>query len=628
MKTKVHAGLSFTLVLLLLPLCLVTGGIGSPVRFLYFPLIAFLALYNSTRTILILGLTFAVFFPVLYPLLPAATLHVPALSFEIAAFILFALVASHVSRRIHQERIRYENAIATFHSLSNDLNHKNMNLQTTLDALSEANRKLQEFDRKKTEFLSNVSHELRTPLSSIRSYSEILLNYEDIDVETQTEFFQTINAESVRLSHFVTDVLDMIRIESGKLEFAIVPVDARELLRESLRIVLPMAAEKGLTLIPEEVHEIPPVQGDRNQLIQVLVNLLNNAVKFTHQGEVRLGARLKGEFVEFFVADTGEGIFQEEKDMIFEPFSRVAERAPNRPKGTGLGLSISKSIVEFHGGKIRVESQIGKGSTFFFTIPVACVKVPDFEQPDFVMKRETGGISRQILVVSHDTVARRALRKKLEDLGYMTLGADTAGRALDIVARMRPGLLVTEIPEDWESFNALVRWSRESGVRLLLTTLHVQPGDEPTLAVHGYISKPFDKYEIVSLLEPYRQRGGTVMLISRDREDSRTLQVILGDAGFGAVLFEGASKAVQSCEASPPDGIIISSFRNERLEEMITAFKNNPRTRELPIFLVLETTLNKYISTVTLNNSGRRTGISGLYRLIGEIETEYSKGLG
>jgi signal transduction histidine kinase len=627
MKMKAHTGLSFALVLLLLPLCLVSGGIGSPARFLYFPLIAFLSLYNSSRTLLCLGLTYAIFYPIQYPLRPVAVPNAWGLFAEIASFLIFALVMSRVSQHVKQEGARYENAIATFHSLSNDLNHKNMNLQTTLDALSEANRKLREFDRHKTEFLSNVSHELRTPLSSIRSYSEILLNYDDIDPATQREFLQTINAESVRLTSFATEVLDLVRIESGKLEISRDPVRPEALFGEGERIIRPMASEKGLALIREEPERLPDVVGDRNQLIQVLVNLLNNAVKFTDAGEIRLGARHKGDFVEFFVADTGEGIFPEEKEMIFDPFFRVAERALNRPKGSGLGLSISKSIVEYHGGKIRVESEIGKGSTFFFTVPVACAPILDQDERDPGVRREARATCRQILVVSDDTVARRALRKKLEDLGYMTLGADTPARALDIVTRMRPGLLVVEIPDDWDGFDALVRWARDAGVRVLFTTLYIQCGDEPNLAVHGYISRPFDKYQIVSLLEPLHARGGQLMLISADREDSRTLQVFLAESGYGTVLFDGARQALRSCGAKVPDGIIIGSFRKEHLEEIFSALKEDPRTRELPLFLILETTLNKYVSAVTLDPSCRKAGANGLYKLIGQIEAEYSKGL-
>jgi signal transduction histidine kinase/DNA-binding response OmpR family regulator len=628
MKKDIHSILLGSLIPFLLPVCLFTGGIQSPARFLYYPLIGLLSLYLSKRVLLGAGLAFTIFFPLLCIPVPPVTVNPPALIAEIAAFFLAALVAGYCAQRIRRERFRYENAIATFESLGNELSHKNMNLQTALDALSDAHRKLQEFDRNKTEFLSNVSHELRTPLSSIQSYSEILMNYDDIEPETQKEFLSIINTESEKLSGYVTGMLDLVRIETGNTGFSPCPVQPGEVLRESAAIVRPMALEKGLLLEVRDSDGIPDVRGDRNQLIQVLVNLLNNAVKFTHEGRISLGARLSGGFAEFFVSDTGEGIFPEETELIFKPFCRIAEHAPGRPKGSGLGLSISKSIVEFHGGKIWVDSEIGKGSAFFFTIPVAVSGMPDAEPMVSMQPKEHIGLYKPILVVSSDTVSRRSLRKKLEDLGYMTLGADTPRRASDVVKSMRPGLIVSDVPGDWAGFADLVGCARNGGVRILLTSLLVQHGDEPRLAVHGYLTKPFDKYEIVSLFEKCRIRAGTVLLLSSDSEESRTLQVLLGAAGYRSDVYGDPRQALQESEKSHPLAIIIGSYPRDRLEDILSGFKGDPRTRKIPVFMILGAAVDRYVTTVTLEGSSGTTGDEGLYKLVGEIETEYAKGIG
>jgi signal transduction histidine kinase/DNA-binding response OmpR family regulator len=627
MKIPLRTSFLFLVILALLPVCLISGGTESPVRFLFFPLMAFLSLYICSRDLFAVGLAFAVLFPLMYFFAPPAPVHFSAVFAEVSAFFFCTLVAGFVSKRIHQERFRYENAISTFHGLSDALNHKNMNLQTALDALSEAHRKLQEFDKTKTEFISNVSHELRTPLSSIRSYSEILLNYDDIEPVTQREFLQTINGESERMSLFVTEVLDLIRIESGKQEIAFSPVHSEDLLVEGEKIIRPMALEKGLELILEKVEGLPEIRGERNQLIQVLVNLLNNAVKFTRSGTIKLGARAREGFVEFFVSDTGEGIFPEERELIFQPFARIAEHGMNRPKGSGLGLSISKGIVEFHGGRIWVDSELGKGSTFYFTVPEAAKPVSGFERSDHGMQSPAMTAYRPILVVTHDTVSRRCLRKKLEEVGYLTLGADTSARAVDIMGKMRPGLIVTEIPEDWEQFEVLTRWAREAGIRILLTTLHIHAGEEPALAAHGYVSKPFDKYEIHLLLESYHVQGGPVMLVSPDREESRTLQVILGAAGFETVLFHDGNSAVAACDAMNPRAIFVGSFRKEHLEEIFTGIRSSSRSANVPVFQLLGTTLNKYVTPVTLSPAGRKAEAKSLYKLVGKIEKEFSKGL-
>lgn len=627
MKKQLRTSILFLSILSLLPLSLVSGGTESPVRFLFFPLITLFSLYYTFRQLHAAGLAFTILFPLLYVSNPSGPVHFFTVVTEVTAFFFCTLVAGFISRRVHQERFRYENAIATFHSLSDALNHKNMNLQTALDALSEAHRKLQEFDRTKTEFLSNVSHEIRTPLSSIRSYSEILLNYDDIELETQREFLQTINAESERMTRFATEVLDLIRIESGKQEIAFSPVHTGDLLAESERIIRPMAAEKGLELVLEDTAGLPDVKGEKNQLIQVLVNLLNNAVKFTARGTIRLGARSREGVVEFFVSDTGEGIFPEERDEIFQPFARIAEHGLNRPKGSGLGLSISKGIVEFHGGKIWVESELGKGSTFRFTIPMAIRPAEDFDHYD-IDRGSSGTIPyRPVLVLSSDTVSRRCLRKKLEEVGYHTLGADTVSRAMEITGTMRPGLIVTEMLDDGESFENLVRWARDAGARVLLTTLHIHAGDEPALAVHGYVSKPFDKFEILSLFEKYHVRVGNILLISPDRDESRTLQVILGAAGFDSILFHEGPPAIRTCETSTPAAIFIGSFRKEYLEEIFTGIRSSPRASGAPVFQILGTTLNKCVVPVTLSPAFRKVESKSLYKLVGEIEKEYAKGL-
>lgn len=627
MNTRIRASILYLSILTLLPACLVSGGTESPVRFLFFPLMAFFSLYFPSRALHCAGLAFTILFPLLYLFSPPAPLHLTSDFAEIAAFFFCTLVVGFISKCIHQERVRYENAIATFHSLSEALTHKNMNLQTALDALSEAHKKLQDFDKTKTEFISNVSHELRTPLSSIRSYSEILLNYDDIDPETQKEFLQTINGESVRMSAFATEVLDLIRIGSGKLGTNFSSIIPKELLSESERIIRPMAMEQGLELVLEENDGLPEVSGEKNQLIQVLVNLLNNAVKFTRNGTIRLGANVKEGFVEFFVSDTGEGVFPEERELIFEPFARMGEHGMNRPKGTGLGLSISKSIVEFHGGRIWVESELGKGSIFYFTVPVAAKLVLGFEHLDHGVQDPHMAHYKPILVVTYDTVSRRCLRKKLEEVGYHTLGADTPARARDIIETMRPGLIVTEIPEKWEELETMIRLARAAGIRILLTTLHIHAGDEPALAVHGYVSKPFDKYEIHSFLESYQVKGEPVMIISLDRDESRTLQVILAAAGYESVLFYDVPLAVKTCNSSRPGAIFIGSFDKERQEELLTGIRSSSRTGSVPTFLILGAALNKYVKPVTMSPAGRKAESKSLYKLVGEIEKEYSKGL-
>ncbi|HET6421188.1 MAG TPA: ATP-binding protein [Geobacteraceae bacterium] len=613
-------------ILALIPLCFFTGGWKSPARFLYFPLVIFLSSRMAPNSLFAAGTAFTVFIIVSAVAAKAAMPNMPVFLGEAASFFLTTMAAVFLSRTTLQERERYNNAISTFHALSDTLNYKNMNLQTALDALSEAHAKLKEYDANRTKFLSNVSHELRTPLSSIRSYSEILLNYDDIDSDTSREFVQIINGESERLSNLVNEMLDLIRIESGKMELNICPVSPAQLVEESGKVMKPMADDKGLSLFLDVRDDLPEVNADRNQIIQVLINLLNNAVKFTPEGSIRVGASREENFIRFFVADTGEGIFPEEKEAIFDEFYRISEVALNRPKGSGLGLSISKKIVEFHGGKIWVESVLGAGSTFYFTLPLVSKKEFFPAEQAYPVQSDANRTYRPILVIADDIAIRRALRKKLEDLGYRTIGADSPHRALQVIKGMKPGLIVLDFPDQQDDLPELLRWATSSRLQVLLVSLHIcNFGEEPRLALHGYITCPFDKHQIFSLFDPLKNLGGCLAIISPDKEESRTLQVLLSSGGFDTVLFNACSPAISACSSSPPVGVIIGSFPKSGVEEIISSMKAVSRTKDIPLFRVIGASMNRCVKEISLEITRNKPVNDGLYKLIGEIELSYSK---
>ncbi|MBI1920929.1 MAG: hypothetical protein HYS23_07580 [Geobacter sp.] len=619
---KILSAFSF---FLLLALCYWTGDIESPFRYLYYPLIILYALRLSFNTLLLSGLCFCSLFigifllnrPGYQSLLPFFT--------EVSSFFFAAAAAGVAARSISKEKVNHLRAVETFQALSNTLSHRTMNLQTTLDALTETHKRLQEADRRKTDFLGNVSHELRTPLSSIRSYSEILLNYEDIDRETEKEFVKIINVESEIMTAMVNDLLDLVRVDAGKVEFAMSRIKVCDLIEESVKVVMPMATEKGLNLVKDLPPETVNVKGDKNQLNQVLVNLLNNAVKFTAKGTITAGVRKKDGYAEFFVADTGEGIFPDEKEKIFEEFYRISESVPSRPKGTGLGLSISRKIVEFHEGKIWVESEVGKGSTFYFTTPLF-VEIPQFISEESA--RETArhaGSRRPILVHSGDIAIRHSLRKKLEDMGYSTLGADTPGRAMDVAQGMPTGLIISDVTERWDEFNELERWARNSDIPLLLAFLYIpEEGGEPRIAMSGYIFKPLDRYAILSVLQLAIKPRGRIVVVSPDKDESRTLEVMLGTEGFDVSLYSDAERALQSCVAATPAGVIIGSFAKETAEEVVKKLRINQDTAQTPVFMILNISSGRHAKTLTLSTAGRRVPDS-ISPLVNEIDTIFMK---
>jgi len=242
-----------------------------------------------------------------------------------------------------------------------------------------------EVDRLKTEFITVVSHELRTPLTSILGFVEMInkkfvetvlphLDMNDLKlskaVNKINKNFKIILSEGERITSLINDVLDISKLESGKAIWNFRDISVQEVITDAYKALSSLFEQKGIPCYLEIQQELPAVYGDRERLIQVIINLLSNALKFTEKGYVKCRAELIGDEILVSVEDTGIGIPEEEKEKIFEKFKQVGDLIRGKPKGTGLGLPISKQIIEAHGGKIWVESKLGRGSTFYFTIPL------------------------------------------------------------------------------------------------------------------------------------------------------------------------------------------------------------------------------------------------------------------
>jgi signal transduction histidine kinase len=240
--------------------------------------------------------------------------------------------------------------------------------------LEVANEKLRQVDRLKSDFVSNVSHELRTPLTAIKGAVDLLLREVPGSLnEKQTHYLNRVRSNTQHLAGLINDLLDLSKIEEGKIELHATRVSLGGLVHEVVETLRPMAAEKIITLDTPIFDSSILVWADRDKVMQVLINLIGNAIKFTPPGgRITVIAGRDGiDWVKFAVKDAGPGVPSEEKDKIFEKFYQVSAEGRSKPKGTGLGLAISKALVELHGGKIWVESEINRGSTFSFTLPAS-----------------------------------------------------------------------------------------------------------------------------------------------------------------------------------------------------------------------------------------------------------------
>jgi PAS domain S-box-containing protein len=273
--------------------------------------------------------------------------------------------------------------------------------------LERANVELLELDRMKSDFLSNVSHELRTPLAAVKAYAETLADYRSIPEEKRDSFMNIIIEQSERLSAVIEDLLDLSRIEAGKLKLCVAPLHMEEAVEAAMQTVSPIAQKKNIDVRVELSGGSMRVLADEQRLVQVLVNLLSNAVKFTGQdGVIELSSTMvtdragsdvrEGQapaYVRVTISDNGEGIPPEELRRIFDKFKQVADSTKGKPGGTGLGLSICRELVENMKGRIWVESTVGKGSDFHFTLPLAGKSDPD-SGSETVTSCNTAGESR------------------------------------------------------------------------------------------------------------------------------------------------------------------------------------------------------------------------------------------
>jgi signal transduction histidine kinase len=237
--------------------------------------------------------------------------------------------------------------------------------------IEQKSRELEAASRHKSEFLANMSHELRTPLNAIIGFSEVLGErmFGELN-EKQDEYLKDIHASGQHLLSLINDILDLSKIEAGRMELEVTDFDLPMAIDNALMLVRERAVRRSIALHTTVDDRLAQVQGDERKIRQVLLNLLSNAIKFTPEGgRIDVHAVPRDGMVEVSVSDTGVGIAPEDQEAGFEEFRQVGT-ADKKVEGTGLGLAMSRKFVELHGGKIWVKSQVGAGSTFTFTLPV------------------------------------------------------------------------------------------------------------------------------------------------------------------------------------------------------------------------------------------------------------------
>ncbi len=381
-----------------------------------------------------------------------------------------------------------------------------------LESLKRHAKAAEAANQSKSQFLANMSHELRTPMNAILGMIDVALP--KATDPTVQDCLQTAKGSADLLLTLLNDLLDSARIESGRLELESVPFSLRRMLDQITRILSVRASERGLCFscrIPDGT--LDAVVGDRMRLQQVLLNLAGNAIKFTERGDVEISVRASSEggeaCLEFAVRDTGIGIPPSSQEHVFQPFAQADASMARRFGGTGLGLSICRSLVEMMGGRIWVESEVGKGSTFYFTVhlPLAKEIPPEFEVPFAVSPAARAQL--RILLAEDNPANQKLATYVLQDRGHFVEIAGDGQEALQLTERNRYDVILMDMQMprmNGLEATAAIRNREEGGSRvpIIAMTAHAMKDDrERCLAagMDGYLSKPIDGHEMIALVE-------------------------------------------------------------------------------------------------------------------------------
>jgi CheY-like chemotaxis protein/nitrogen-specific signal transduction histidine kinase len=463
--------------------------------------------------------------------------------------------------------------------------------------LARARRQAERARRLKSEFAAAISHELRTPLNLIIAFSEMMVSEPrayggQILPDAYRGDVEAIYRNACHLSNLVDDVLDLSQIDADRMALQKERVHLAPIVDEAAAIVARLFAAKGLALQLAVPLDLPLVNADRTRLRQVLINLLNNAARFTSGGGVTVRARVQGADVVIAVEDTGIGIAPEHLATVFEEFRQVHVLGERRVVGSGLGLAVSKRFVELHGGSMWVESRLGQGSTFYFSVPscenvIAVAGYP--VDPRLVLASPSSGRAEPIvLVIDHQGEAGRLFQRYLD--GFRVVVAESSEGARRIAAEnpVQAAVLVSDHgPPDWN----VLRHVGEllPGIPVAICALRGRKLTARDLGVAECLLKPISREQVRRALRRLGRHVRTVLVVDDDPEMVHLLARLITLSSRHYIAWEARSgaEALALLETSRPDALFVDLVMPEMSgDELLRRVRARPGLEELPVVLV------------------------------------------